>query len=205
MRTTDFARLTQRLAALDRNLLLPQDLPLGNYSKAESDAMLGYRLLAHAEIEGYLEALAENAAQRVLAILRSRPLQQRAEEEIIGHVAKSSYPPRSVQPPPAKAPSEIIRQEMSQLVNIINGNNGVTEKDVLKMFLPLGIPLAWFDATWLRLMTTFAEARGDIAHNGWANATTTQLPPSQERAVVRALLPGLNRLTRRVGGLTRRL
>lgn len=192
------------MAQLDRGLLLAQDRALGNYSQAEFDAMLGYRLLAHAEFEGYLESLAEAAAQRVLLVLKSRPLAPRAEAELLGHIAQAAYPPKSLQVSVA-TPSSLISRAMGDLLGVINGNNGVSEKDVLKMFLPLGIPATWFDASWLASLTAFTQARGDVTHNSWGNATVIQFPPSHERRVVLDLLRGIDLLTRRVGALCRRV
>src|SRR3546814_13221 len=62
-RSTRFIELKRRLRALRDNMLPAKFSPTGDYSARQLDRTRGYRLLAHAEIEAFIEDVCFEAAR----------------------------------------------------------------------------------------------------------------------------------------------
>ena len=184
-------KLEKRLSELEH--LLPSTTPTDLYPQDTQDKMLGYRLLAHAEIEGFIEALANLTLTEIWNKPRNGGPLTEAAIAMVEFRKRLLFPPRHLTKPPA-TDINVLREAVSELNNKISTNNGITEKDILKLFLPLGVDLTAFNTSWLISLNALGEQRGDVAHNSWENATYSETTPATEKASVTDVLQGLSSL-----------
>lgn len=71
----------------------------------------------------------------------------------------------------------------------INDNHGIKERNVLSLFLPLGLKYSALDPIWLADLDSFGSRRGDTAHRSYGSQV--QPDPVQERVDVRRIINGL--------------
>lgn len=193
---TDFQDLLRSIRRVSSGLL-PTPSATARYSDGEVLRMYSFRLLAHAEIEGFIESLASEMATLLFDRAQRGVLRAAARERLLHHCyLAENYPPRNITrtmlPDAAKKPICALLKNVQGQIEV---NNGVSEKDVLKLFLPLGIELSFFDKRWLLAMTGLAQARGEVAHNSWQMASTRQQPsPQEERGRLVVPLLGIRAL-----------
>lgn len=172
--------------------------PTGSYSERQLTRAVGYRVLAHAEFEAYLEERASEVALAALsawkltgAVGRTLILLSAFCERERGAIPKSLAAPQQTQV--AKWPDRI---EVSRRIDIaaewffgeVKSNHGIKESNILQLLLPIGFPTGSLDATWLANMNSFGESRGLAAHS---SRVRQQLDPHQELNTVQALLAHL--------------
>ncbi|GAA0496338.1 HEPN domain-containing protein [Streptomyces olivaceiscleroticus] len=186
--TVLFGKLKKRLSALEH--LLPNPTPTNLYTQQDQDRMLGYRLLCHAELEGFFEALVLLAVDEVWP--KAKRLQQisPAAQDLMDYRDRVLYPPKKVSAPPV-ADLKRLEEAVQDLTNKVSKNMGITEKDILKLFLPLGIDHSALDIQWLKALDYLGECRGDVAHNPWENATYAETNPQSEKKSIQDVLDGI--------------
>ncbi|MEU2349860.1 HEPN domain-containing protein [Modestobacter sp. NPDC049651] len=198
--TRTFLQLMTDLRRISAELLPPHS-PVARYSDNEVLRILSFRLFAHAEIEGFVESVAESMVD-ALSVKNDRNILRPAvrDQILYHHMLTQSYPPRTlVNMPTGQRAQKAIRGVLNAVQDDVGKNNGVSEKDLLKLFLPLGVPIDHFNREWLRSMNELARARGEVAHNSWNRTTTVQQPtPQGERQRLVRPLWGLQGLVRSV-------
>ncbi|WP_377271654.1 hypothetical protein [Peterkaempfera sp. SMS 1(5)a] len=186
------SKLHRRLRELE--VLLPEETRKNIYPRDEQDSMLGYRLLCHAEFEGFIEALVNLAVEEIWGTARKTGNVTSAAQAMLDFKDKCDFPPTSVSQKEKKGPIERLFGITGDLGGRARRNNGVTEKDILNLFLPLGIDHAAFDASWLDTMTAFGKSRGNVAHNSWENHSQYDTTPAKEKDAVGYALMGMESL-----------
>ncbi|MET4640986.1 hypothetical protein ABID95_000686 [Streptomyces atratus] len=188
-------KLERRVRELE--ILLPAETTRNLYPRDEQDSMMGYRLLCHAEMEGFIEALVELAVEEVWGTARKTQIITRAAQQMIEFKDKCEFPPATLR---ERRISDLDRLKgiANDLLGKANRNNGVTEKDILNLFLPLGVDHTLLDTSWLEVMTDFGRSRGDVAHNSWENHTRYDTTPAKERDAVGYAMLGLSALVKHV-------
>ncbi|WP_139720874.1 HEPN domain-containing protein [Serinicoccus chungangensis] len=203
----DLAPTVRRLSLLSKHFMPNLNKPV--YTPAEEDAMHAFRLLAHAELERLVEQWAERMNQG-LAKANARGLPVLVAHQVLLHFDQSQqngYPPRHVSAQRVmrqvgrKMPKDRIVSALNAHSSLIERNNGVSQKDLLKLFLPIGVDMSWFNKEhkWLDAMDALASARGEVAHGGLGVRTAPT--PKSERSLLVEPVVGL----RRLGGELRRL
>lgn len=109
---------------------------------------------------------------------------------------RDHYPPISLNYRPDAKDGQRIKTFLSDHASMIQGNNGATEKDVIKLFSPLGFDLSFFDLNWLESMRVLGVRRGEVAHRSVTYSTTIQSTPEDERRHLAEPLWGLRKLAR---------
>lgn len=140
---------------------LPPLSPTATYSAEEEDGMRALRLLVHAEIEAYLEAMCDR---------------------LVNDLEREAIRPR--QPKPAVGTWAIATVRSCRLA--IGENHGVKEANIKKMFGPLGIQDADFDAVsnvFLDRMTSFGTRRGVVAHRSAIRAAYSIVRQGEEKSI----------------------
>ncbi|MGW5775368.1 HEPN domain-containing protein [Streptomyces sp. NPDC003863] len=186
-----FEKLNKRLTALEH--LLPQQTPTNLYTQQVQDMMLGYRLLCHAELEGFFEALTLLAVDAVWPKAKSLQQISPAARDMIDYRERVLYPPKKLTLQ-SQSEMRILEEAIQDLTNKVSKNMGITEKDILKLFLPFGLDPSSLDHEWLKALDFLGEFRGDVAHNPWENATYAETNPVTEREAVQAVLDGIPEL-----------
>lgn len=170
------------------------------------DRIHAFRLLAHAEIQSYMEDI----VSRVLAVSsEALTLHNRVTHgahhlmvfhEILKLSSKQSASGATYPYFDRLSIMGISLQEYEKAANAhrnrIKRNNGVKAADIRTLFGPLGYRDNWFRPGFLDQMNAFGEARGNVAHQSGAIGASLWPTASSELSVVRSLYPGLADLDR---------
>jgi len=202
-----YKELRGRLREL-RVHLLPKDFsPTGDYSDRQQDRARGYRLLAHAEIESYIEDVAkdtilyaitkwkneEKPSLTMMAFLAAYHSSwstgsEIENEEIIKLAKGRSKPSDSVK--------DVVDLAQKQFIKRLKDNHGVKEKNIKNLIFPTGVDVLELDQTWLTNLDDFGSKRGEIAHK--AKQTLGAINPKSELDTVNSLLEGLGELDKKI-------
>lgn len=199
--SNDFIRLRTRLAELRLNMLPHQfSATGGNYSDQDLDRARGYRLLAHAELEFYLESVVRNVITNAIKAWKTNNQPSNiiiaflaayhsawnnddlASNEDIIKLAKNRKNAKD-------SISEVIELAQTQFIKILKDNHGVKEKNLKSLILPTGIDISMLDSTWITDLDTFGALRGTVAHN--TKALSSEINPRDEFLNVEKLLHGI--------------
>ena len=168
--TPRFAELNERIDDLHFRFVPPLE-PTGTYSEAEYDSMSAFRLLVHAEIERFIEALVEDALARFPQTINSWKnlgCSSQLVDALVAHTDKD-------------------------LRKFIKSNNGVMSKNILDMLKPIGLNGTHLDNVWLQTMDTYGKTRGGHAHNSRRSVTPID-PQTEQNLIYRQILPELQKL-----------
>ena len=160
----DIRRFVRRIQEL-RSAFLPAPDPTGNYSKPDYYRTAAFLLLAHAEVEEFLEqrclevASAAVAAWTVDSVPRST---------IVALAAFSHAKGKAALPKPGQTGRPQIREVLDSAKRsyslVVHKNNGVKEENLLNLLLPLGIRESQIPTDFLNAMNTLGSIRGGYAH-----------------------------------------
>lgn len=195
-----FRALTKELNRLKKQFL-PKINPIGFYSDRQLALTIAYRVLAHAEIEAYLE---ERVWEVVLNAKKSWNRTSKPCRTLISLVAFSGRmmesPPDTLNP--MKGSKSIVLEKIkldrkidstiSSFKRVIDQNHGVKEANLLALLLPIGIDSDDLDSALLATMNAFGEQRGIVAHSSAISYKTIQPPdPATELSRVQQITAGL--------------
>jgi len=205
-----FKEMRSRLRELRKHMLPKNFSPTGNYTERLQDLARGYRLLAHAEIETYLEDVSRATVTEAIRRWKnegapSKPLiafltsyhsswsvnDSISNEEII-QIAKSRINLK-------ESVEKVIDLAQKQFMKRIKDNHGIKESNFHVLILPMGIDPLELDATWVTNLNNFGSLRGAVAHN--SKKATGQMNPKDELNTVEALVLGLEELDKRINQL----
>lgn len=205
-----FKEMRSRLKELRKHMLPAKFSPTGNYTERQQDHARGYRLLAHAEIEAYLEDVSRNTVTRAISLWKSqgkpsKPLiafltsyhsswsvnDSISNEEII-QIAKSRVNIKD-------SVEKVINLAQTQFIQRVKENHGIKENNFHVLILPTGIDPSELDATWIANLNNFGGLRGFVAHN--SKTATGQINPKDELTTVTNLVSGLEDLDKRINQL----
>ncbi|MDI9240773.1 hypothetical protein QLQ15_17860 [Lysobacter sp. LF1] len=209
-----FVQLRDQLAAL-RSHLLPEAFdPTGLYEQPDaiSTRALGYRVLAHAEIETYFE----DRALEVANLAREAWERTRFASRVA--LCLTSFSGKEMRSPPdtLQAPSDNKKKTWPELIDINvrltpiwaafhhfvrSDNNGVKEKNLLALLLPIGIDHGKLDPNLLADLDSFGALRGAAAHSSSRTGVRQALNPADELRRVESLLVGIEPLDAEIDAL----
>ena len=196
--STKFRALRARIRHL-RNHFLPKRFdPTGTYSDRQVDRARAFRLLAHAEIEWYLEEIVVDTANSAFLAWQQRRL---VTEPLIALIA---YTDSGIEPVPGTIPLagkrdldnriEKCRNQFNRYVK--TRNHGIREENILRLLLPVGISEYEIDTTWLSTTSSFGRERGDTAHR--SNQVYNPPDPRNEFDIVTQVVEGLSTIDERL-------
>lgn len=159
MHTDEFRILVKRLRQLRRQFL-PRIDPTGAYSETEYDQVRALQLLAHAEVEGYLE----DVGRSVVAACTSKYYADSAPRSLL--ISLVAYHSAPADREPVNQLESVVRNRVTQYFHAVSGNNGLKEKNCDLLLRPLGLNEQHFPPGFMALMDAFGAARGRIAHTG---------------------------------------
>jgi len=187
--------LVTRLAILKAHLLPAKFNPVGKYSRRQYDSARAYVVLAHAELEAYIEDRATEIAQRAASNWRKRRRYSRVIRSLcISHNARTERPWL-----PFTKDDRRIESALASYKTLVGNNHGIKETNLLRLVFPLGVKYQSIDASLLTDLETFGSSRGVFAHS----SIKTQQPIDIEGQYkqVESILKRLKTLDRRVGRL----
>jgi len=167
--SANYARLIETIEKL-RNALLPSPFePTGAYEQPEIAHLqtVSFRILVHAEMEAYLEEIAQLLFQEAWSAWDQHGTPSKV---IIGLLAFSGRehtgPPSSLKLHNALSDVSICLEKAQGVWrHAVKTNHGLKEENLLKLLLPLGISADDLDSMLLTDLTSFGSARGEVAHS----------------------------------------
>ncbi len=166
--------------------MLPKEFsPTGVYSDMQLDRARGFRLLAHAEIEAFLEEEASEVVTVVFDLWRN---DLKARHTVISLLAFLKPGDKSF-----TSVAEAVGFSFGRFNQLIKDNNGIKEENLQKFLPPVGIDWATMDGTWLSTLNSFGSARGEVAHKS-VRVHQPIDPRGELETVMDKILPGLKEL-----------
>lgn len=208
-----FITLEMQLDRL-KDEFLPEISPTGSYSESQLSRTAAYRVLAHAEIESYLE-------ERAWTIVIDAKKAWETGKTTRTLICLLGFSDLTMDKPPdtLKKPSNVkqdnhdkrlqITEKINSAINsfkkVIDNNHGLKEKNILNVYsLTIGINSNDLDPnnTWLANMNTFGQKRGLVAHKSATSYMTTQTPdPANELNTVTQITDELLRIDELINNL----
>ncbi|WP_405810361.1 HEPN domain-containing protein [Streptomyces sp. NBC_01520] len=198
MPSVRFKVLSRRVSELRENLLPREFSAIGLYSNRVYERARGFRVLAHAEFESYVEDRAIEVVNDAHVIwgksgdIRPCLLALMAHREAKMNIpdAISDLTDRVQKFPTLHARIEFEKRQYTHYVK--KQNHGIKERNLLRLLLPLGVTKDEFDSTWLTATESWASSRGEIAHT--SAKVQVQINPRSELDTVREILKGFKRI-----------
>jgi hypothetical protein len=166
---------------------------MGNYSDDDIIRTLAFRVLAHAEIEAFVEERAWATVTKAIEVWTKHGRTGRTLAALLAFsTSHGGEPPTTLEPsqPSQKKtwPDRVdIDRRIANAANaywhVKNGNHGVKEANLMALLLPIGVNLTSLDATMLMDLSAFGEARGDAAHNSGASVKAPPDPQGELKRV----------------------
>jgi len=190
-----FQSLVRRLAVLEKHLLPSQFSPTGHYSAREVDLARAYVLLTHAEIEAYFEDRAQVKVGRAYDAWQNRQVCSSLLSTVVMY-----YQARAKAWSVTTISNQNAEKARNFYVTELRENHGIKEKNLLSIFLPLGLEHGDFDASLLATLNSFGLLRGKLAHE--SIKTHQPIDPKNERdKIQKHILPELRKLDSKISRL----
>ncbi|MBD2629763.1 HEPN domain-containing protein [Trichormus variabilis] len=202
-KSTRFRILTRELNRLKKQLI-PKPSLTGLYSNRQLTRTIAYRVLAHAEIESYLEERALEVVRNAKNIWDNTGKINLTLICLLGFSGLNmDEPPETLSP---QRGSRTVKDEkikikkkidlaLANFNRVINENHGLKEKNLLALLLPIGLDIRDLDTSWLATMNTFGENRGEVAHKSATfYSINQQINPVDEVNMVKQIIQELLRI-----------
>jgi hypothetical protein len=173
--------------------------PASDYQPADYLDSRAFVVLVHGVVEDYLEGIVLEVADSALRGFAADSIPRSTLLALLAHT-----PSATARPPEQRGGGPwLVRDAISKardaLVTTTRDNQGIKERHVLSLVLPVGIKESDLSTTWLSYMTDLGEVRGRVAHSGRPRpGASTPLDPGDALKAGRFVLPGLCRLDRRL-------
>jgi len=210
--SNQYKKLKRELTRLRRELLPKKFNLSGDYPSEIFTKTLAYRVLAHAEIESYLE---DRALQTALTAIKAWKRRKEVSKTLAGLLAfcgrNMEEPPPSLRPEQQSQSntwddkirlSNKVDLAMNDFYLAVQNNHGIKERNILRLLLPIGIEVDELDPVLLADLDSFAELRGKAAHLSASKyRTRQQVNPKDELRKVKSLLTRLVDIDRAISQL----
>jgi hypothetical protein len=189
-----FEMLSARILELRSNLLPEEFEPTGLYSVQVHESARAFRLLAHAEFEAFIEDRAQQIVTRAVSEWLSRGSIRLSLLALVAFESTTGWKDATIlsaNEKQKKAPDlaqRINDARKSYLNYLVMQNNGIKEKNLLRILFPLGAREENIDEQWLSTLEAWATARGDLAHK--SGKPQRLLDPHAEYETVKDLMRG---------------
>jgi hypothetical protein len=183
-------RLLTRLDKLEEHLLPTAFSLTGRYTPRQHDHTKSFLLLVHAELESYFEDRARKLVMNAEVQYQRKGICTPILSRILVYhnAAKDELGPVS---------ANAVGKAINYYLDHLDKNHGIKEKNLLTIFLPLGISHTDLDAQLIAACNQLAQKRGQFAHASFK--THQQVDPLTERNNIRRnILPELKNLEKRL-------
>lgn len=206
-RSARFRELQARLTELRRHMLPAKFSATGTYRPRELDRARGFRLLAHAEIEAFIEDVTFDKAKTSVSNWANRQVTSETLFCLVAHYHQGFQTDAGQQPAfpdtsrlkVKEAIKEAVTAALKQYRTLQDNNHGVKEENLLRLILPVGVRRDDLEPLWITNLNEFGKKRGDVAHR--SVGVQQQIDPRTEWQVVTDLLDGLKKLDDLIGAL----
>jgi hypothetical protein len=165
----------------------------GRYTLRQRDYTKAFLLLVHAELESYFEDRARTLVTNAVARYQTKGICTPVLSRLLVYhnAVKDELGPVS---------PNAVGKAINYYLDHLDKNHGIKEKNLLTIFLPLGISHTELDAQLVAACTQLSQKRGQFAHASFK--THQQVDPQTERDNIRLnILPELKNLEKRLKDL----
>jgi hypothetical protein len=193
-----FRELEARLQQLRDHFLPGVFDPTGTYSDRDHDLARAYRLLAHAEMEAFMEDIAREAAISKISAWKN---ERKASDLLVCFLAcyhsgwNVDFQEEAIlfSSQPAKdSAEETVDAALRQYIYQLQQNHGIREENLKNLIFPIGVRKTDLDSTWITTLDDFGKRRGEAAHQ--SVGAQKAIDPKTEMQDVALLLNGLKKL-----------
>jgi hypothetical protein len=191
-----------------RRLLLPSKFdPTGTYKDPlrVTTRALSFRVLAHAEVETYLEDRALDVATTALKAWEEGRHVSIVTLHLVafGGMDTARPPDTLTTSDPQKQKDWAARVEVDDRFGrcvsdfyrrVSKENHGIKEKNILEMFIPIGFDMSKCEPLFLQTMSSFGESRGTVAHTSGKGYVQKGVDPKDEYQTLEDILAGLGQI-----------
>lgn len=131
----------------------------GNYTKKEQDDIRAYSLLAHAEIESYIETVSRDKVQKAL---NKWLADKKYNSKIL--LSLTCFIDQSERIRSATTLEDKMKLIAGNYYVMVKNNHGIKEDNIHNLILPIGIDESTLDNTLMSTLTSFGKTRGEYAH-----------------------------------------
>ena len=165
----------------------------GTYSNEQYTDAIAFRVLFHAELETYLEAVALSILSQIIS-LSNKEKYCRASSALMTIFKTEKMHGFPTQKDEFKDKSFFKRTLdacAAEMRRRVENNKGVRAPNLLAMFLPIGLDETELDEQLLIDLSTFGSQRGDVAHK--ALSAIVNLPdPKEEKILAERIILALS-------------
>lgn len=204
MASARYNALLARVKEARRCLLPARFSKLGVYHDTARTTVraLSFRVIAHAEIEAYLEERALEIANAAATAWTTHNQVSRTTLSLLGFSGHNM----AVPPDTLEAPGENQRKAWpekteigTRLKNAVNAyvryvrveNHGIRERQIMAMLLPIGVAPTDLDPLTVADIDNFGRIRGEAAHSSTAGQLTVGIDPEAEFKTVKEIVKHL--------------
>ena len=185
-------RLKERIESLG-NVFLPPVSRTGSYDQREFDSTAAFLLMAHAEVEEFIEQRCLEVAD---AVVTKWSVDSRPRSALIALAAFSHSQGDKALPTPDELGRSKIRDVLDEAKrsysHVVNQNNGVKAHDLLRLLIPIGIRESQISNKLVIDLNNFGATRGQLAHN--TNAIQNAPDPVANKKLVDDIVSELGKL-----------
>jgi hypothetical protein len=186
-----FKELEGRLKELKSTFLPRNFSPTGDYSDKVRDQSRAFRLLSHAELEGYLEDISLDISSRAIKLWETSRKLTRPLLGLVSGVVGQQSGARKIQAD--EFLDYQIKSAYQQHRARINANNGVKEASFFQLIIALGILENEIPITLIADLNSFGSDRGDTAHKP-GKLILQKIDPKSELTRVKNIVAALKEL-----------
>ena len=188
MDNDSYDELKKRIEIIKNNFYVDQDETDLESVSQQQDFIRAFRLLCHAEFENYIEDIANNLVKNA----EEKWCQTQIANYNLSSIFITSH---RVNIDEKKKKQETVQTKARRMIHdfkeTINGNHGIKESNILKLFGPLGYDINDFDTFFLSELNTFGSDRGIVAHTSASLQTQQLLNFNEEVIRVNRILSGI--------------
>jgi hypothetical protein len=196
----NFLELKRRIKQLEKHLI-GKISATGNYTPRRNDLIRGYRLLAHAEIEHYIEEVASNAVKKAFRNWKAGKKSSKVLTALLTHTDLKIAIKQKDKKADYFGLDERINIAVTSYFNSVSQNHGIKEDNLLEILVPIGFEIDEFDQTLLSTMNSFGSNRGLTAHK--SAKVAQNIDPHTEINEVKNILSGLEVIDRELIDLSK--
>lgn len=191
MHSRRYYSLLHRHKNLEEIFLPERQSVWGRYTPSEIEKTAAFVVLMHAEFENFIEDIAKSCLsfslnnwlkKRVI----SRPLLSLLAYREAGAVSQAINS-QSAQ----NRVATLIHEAAAYHLKKIDNNQGIRQRNVAQLFIPLGFEDGELDETVISSLDSFGKDRGNLAHKGASNRSVQISDPFVISQEIRQLVSGL--------------
>jgi hypothetical protein len=185
--------MAREVESLRKNFLPDPFDPIGVYPNAarvQANAR-AFLVLSHAEVESYLEDWAKEIARAAESVWAAGSRLTPPLSFLLTAMGERLTVPDTLggQDAPQRL-ADLVTRVFVKYYKQVKDNNGVKEKNLLSLFVPLGLPSSAIGTTLVQNLDAFGSDRGMHAHHA-ASVVVTPLDPETEYKRVQNVLNDL--------------